>query len=154
MDIREMISSGIGSSDAVTVLLATGGASRWNGYGFSPQSVQYHRLNNTGPVLLKDAGRMSMGSAKGQGFSGDILLNIYAPAGTKMMYAEPFSAYGGGEDLGWDGKRKQSAFGREFETIMQQGTQFRITKVEKSGGQLYVDIEVINQDKQQRYKGR
>ena len=103
---------------------------------------------------VTEYGFMSMGSAKGQGFSGDILLNIYAPAGTKMMYAEPFSAYGGGEDLGWDGKRKQSAFGHEFETIMQQGTQFRITKVEKSGGQLYVDIEVINQDTQQRYKGR
>ena len=93
-----------------------------------------------------------MGSAKGQGFSGNILMNIYAPAGTKMMYVEPFSHYGG-HDYNWDGKSKQSHFGGEFETIMQQGTQFRITKIERRGrsGTIYVDLEVINQDKQQRW---
>lgn len=98
-------------------------------------------------------GFMSMGSAKGQGFSGNILMNIYAPAGTKMMYVEPFSHYGG-HDYNWDGKSKQSHFGGEFETIMQQGTQFRITKIERRGrsGTIYVDLEVINQDKQQRWK--
>lgn len=97
-------------------------------------------------------GFMSMGSAKGQGFSGNILMNIYAPAGTKMMYVEPFSHYGG-HDYNWDGKSKQSHFGGEFETIMQQGTQFRITKIERRGrsGTIYVDLEVINQDKQQRW---
>ena len=63
-DIREMVSSGIGSSGEVTVLLATGGASRWNGYDFSARNVQYYRLEKSGPVLLKDAGRMSMGDAK------------------------------------------------------------------------------------------
>ena len=63
-DIREMASSGAGSSGAVNVLLATGGASRWSGYDFSSRNVQYHRLENGGPVLLKDAGRMSMGDAK------------------------------------------------------------------------------------------
>ena len=98
-------------------------------------------------------GFMSMGSAKGQGFSGNILMNIYAPSGTKMMYAEPFSHYGG-HDYNWDGKSKQSHFGGEFETIMQQGTQFRVTKVERRGrsGTIYVDLEVINQDNQQRWK--
>ena len=98
-------------------------------------------------------GFMSMGSAKGQGFSGSILMNIYAPAGTKMMYAEPFSHYGG-HDYNWDGKSTQSHFGSEFETIMQQGTQFRITKIERRGrsGTIYVDLEVINQDNQQRWK--
>ena len=63
-DIREMVSSGIGSSGAVNVLLATGGASRWNGYPFSTRNVQYYRLDQSGPVLLKDAGRMSMGDAR------------------------------------------------------------------------------------------
>ena len=62
-DIREMISSGIGSSGAVTVLLATGGASRWNGYPFSTRSVQYSRLDSGGPVILKDTGKASMGDA-------------------------------------------------------------------------------------------
>ena len=40
-DIREMVSSGIGSSGEVTVLLATGGASRWSGYDISARNVQY-----------------------------------------------------------------------------------------------------------------
>ena len=103
---------------------------------------------------ITEYGFMSMGSAKGQGFSGDILFNIYAPAGTKMMYAEPFSAYGNGSGHSWDGKKTQTSYGREFETIMQQGTQFRVTKVEKSGRQIYIDIEVINQDEKnlQRWK--
>ena len=102
---------------------------------------------------VTEYGFMSMGSAKGKGFSGSVLLNVYAPAGTKMMYAEPFSEYSGGyAHMSWDGKEKQSGFGREFETIMQQGTQFRVTKVEKTRGQLFVDIEVINQDNQQRWK--
>ena len=102
---------------------------------------------------VTEYGFMSMGSAKGQGFSGNVIMNIYAPKGTKMMYAEPFSAYSGSHDhLSWDGKRKQTNFGREFETIMQQGTQFRVTKVERNNGKLYVDIEVINQDNQQRWK--
>ena len=98
-------------------------------------------------------GFMSMGSAKGQGFDGDILMNIYAPTGTKMMYAEPFSAYGNGSGKSWDGKEKQRTYGREFETILQQGTQFRVTKVERRGmGTIFVDLEVINQDHQQRWK--
>ena len=63
-DIREMASSGIGSSGAATVLIATGGASRWSGYNFSTKSVQYYQLDGRNPVLLKDAGQMSMGDAK------------------------------------------------------------------------------------------
>ena len=63
-DIREMASSGIGASGAATVLLATGGTSRWSGYNFSSRSVQYYRLDGSGPVLMKDAGQMSMGDAK------------------------------------------------------------------------------------------
>ena len=79
-----------------------------------------------------------------------------------MMYVEPFSYYGNdqhgrmneGRGLRWDGKTKQPSYGREFETIMQQGTQFRVTKIERRGrsGTIYVDMEVINQDHQQRWK--
>lgn len=102
---------------------------------------------------VTEYGFMSMGSAKGKGFSGmNITLNIYAPSGTKMMYVEPFSAFGNGDGSGWDGKTKQKNFGHEFETIMQQGTQFRVAKVERSSGGIYVDLHVIGQDKQQRYK--
>jgi len=116
----------------------------------SEKQLQNELLGKT----VTEYGFMSMGSAKGQGFSGDILFNIYAPAGTKMMYAEPFSAYGNGSGSSWDGKKKQNSYGREFETIMQQNTQFRVTKVEKSGSQIYIDIEVIGQSEPQRWKGR
>lgn len=103
---------------------------------------------------------MSMGSSKGKGFTGDIMLNVYAPKGTKMMFVEPFSYYGHnkngamnyGNGLQWDGKSKQPNYGEEFETIMQQGTQFRIAKIERNKGKIWVDIEVINQDNQQRWK--
>ncbi|MBR3017652.1 MAG: hypothetical protein IKH57_11365 [Clostridia bacterium] len=62
-DIREMISSGVGGSNAVTAIVATGGSSRWQSYGISSGSVQYYRLGGKRPELLKDAGRRNMGDA-------------------------------------------------------------------------------------------
>lgn len=107
-------------------------------------------------LLGKDVieyGFMSCGTAKGQGFSHNpIIMNIYAPKGTKAMYAEPFSAYGRGDQRGWDGLSGQSSFGSEFETILQQGTRFRIVKIERTGtGTIYMDLEVVAQDKKQLY---
>lgn len=86
----------------------------------------------------------SCGSAKGQGFSGYIF-RIYCPKGTKMMYAEPFSHYGAGDKRKWDGKKAQASFGYEDETIIQRGTTFRITKVEKVGSRVSFEIEVKEQ---------
>lgn len=86
----------------------------------------------------------SCGSAKGQGFSGYIF-RIYCPKGTKMMYAEPFSHYGAGGKRKWDGKKTQTSFGYEDETIIQRGTKFRIMKVEKSGYKVSFEIAVIEQ---------
>lgn len=87
----------------------------------------------------------SAGVAKGKGFSGEVIFNIYAPRGTKMMYCEPFSAYGHGDGKFWDGINKQSSFGYESEILIQRGTTFRITKVEKSGGIWYIDVDIIGQ---------
>ena len=91
---------------------------------------------------------ISTGVAKGKGFSGDVICNIYAPKGTKMMYAEPFSYYSGADyDTSafneWDGKKKQSSFGYESEMIIQRGAYYRITKIEKSGYTTYIDMEVV-----------
>lgn len=86
----------------------------------------------------------SCGSARGQGFSGYIF-RIYCPRGTKMMYAEPFSHYGAGGKRKWDGKKPQASFGYEDETIIQRGTKFRVTKVEKAGSRVSFEIEVIEQ---------
>lgn len=87
----------------------------------------------------------SAGVAKGKGFSGEVIFNIYAPRGTKMMYCEPFSAYGHGDGKSWDGINKQSSFGYESEILIQRGTTFRITKIEKSGGIWYIDVDIIGQ---------
>lgn len=88
----------------------------------------------------------SAGVAKDKGFGGEVITNIYAPRGTKMMYAEPYSAFGNGTGRSWDGISKQTSFGHESEIILQRGTTFRVTKVEKSGGTWYIDVEVVNQD--------
>lgn len=86
----------------------------------------------------------SCGSAKGQGFSGYIF-RIYCPKGTKMVYAEPFSHFGAGHKRKWDGKKQQASFGYEDETIIQRGTTYRITKVEKVGNKLTFEMEVVEQ---------
>lgn len=88
----------------------------------------------------------SAGVAKGKGFGGNVITNIYAPRGTKMMYTEPYSSFGNGSGRSWDGIAKQSTFGSESEIILQRGTTFRVTKVEKSGNTWYIDVEVINQN--------
>ena len=49
----------------------------------------------------------SMEVAKGTGFSGDVIFNIYAPRGTKMMYCEPFSGFGNGSGRNCNGIIKQ-----------------------------------------------
>ncbi|MGV8136479.1 MAG: hypothetical protein AB2L20_14820 [Mangrovibacterium sp.] len=97
--------------------------------------------------VVKDEGFVSCGSAKGTGFSGDII-NIYTPRGTKMIYSEPFSRYNG-DSLDhshlWDGSTKYTLHS-ELETIIQRGTSFRITKIEKDQyGKLYIDCEVVAQ---------
>lgn len=102
-------------------------------------------LLNTTPT---EYGFCSCGVAKGKGFSGDIILNIYAPSGTQMMYVEPFSAFGNGGGKNWDGIAKQGSFGQESEIILQQGTKFRVTKAEKTPGMIYIDLEVIEQTPQ------
>lgn len=85
---------------------------------------------------------ISTGVAKGKGFSGNVIMNIYAPKGTQMMYAEPFSAFGNGGGKLWDGVSAQSSFGYESEMIIQRGAAYTITKIEKSGSTIFIDVEV------------
>ena len=79
---------------------------------------------------------------KGSGFSGDVIWNIYAPRGTQMIYAEPFSAFGHGGGLSRDGISKQTSFGGEAEMIVQRGARYKITKMERKGRQLFMDVEI------------
>ena len=98
-----------------------------------------------GAVFTEEA-FMSTGTAKGTGFGGGVVFNIYAPSGTKMLYCEPFSHYGNGAKKNWDGKSKQTSFGYESEMLIQRGSSFRVIKVEKSGNRWYIDMEVVGQD--------
>lgn len=89
---------------------------------------------------------MSTAVTKGKGFDYQpIILNIYCPKGTKMMYVEPFSAFGNGDGRSWDGISKQYSFGSEAEMLVQKETHFRVAKVEKTASKIYIDLEVIGQ---------
>lgn len=87
----------------------------------------------------------SAGVAKGKGMPGSVIYNIYMPKGTKAMYCEPFSFYGLGGRRYWDGISKQTKFGDESEILIQRGTKFRITKVQKKDDQWFIDIDIIDQ---------
>lgn len=103
---------------------------------------------------VTDFGFFSCGDAKGSGFSSNpIIMNVFAPNGTKMMYAEPFSAFGNGSGKNWDGKSTQGSFGSEAEVILQQGTTFRITKVDRASSRdtIYLDLEVVSQGETQKW---
>lgn len=97
-------------------------------------------------TIFTDAGFTSTSVHKGGGFIGDLTLNIYCPRGTKMIYAEPVSAYADNPyKYRWNGKQKITSAGWENEMILQRNTSFRITKVENKFGRFYIDVEVVAQ---------
>lgn len=89
---------------------------------------------------------VSIGTAKGKGFSGKpVAMEIYCPAGSEMMYAEPFSAFSGASYNGhsWDGKKEQTSFGHESEMILQRGGYYTATDVYKGDdGKMHVVLEL------------
>ena len=89
---------------------------------------------------------MSCGSAKGSGMTHKpVIMNIFAPKGTKAIYAEPFSMLGNGFGPYWDGMKGQTSYSGEFETIIQRGSILRPTKATEKGGVIYVDVEIVGQ---------
>ena len=105
-------------------------------------------------MTMSDEGFMSCGSCKGKGMSKKCRLEIYAPKGTKGIYAEPFSSLGNGAGMNWDslkldGKSPQSTFSHEFETILQRGTRLRITEAHLEGEGIHqktvIRCEVVEQ---------
>lgn len=105
-------------------------------------------LLSTSANYGQDKGFLSCGSSKGKGFSSnDVILNVYCPKGTKMMYAEPFSHYGAtSAKANWNGSSGTTHVSDEHETILQRGTMLRPTKVTVSNGKIYVDVDVIGQN--------
>lgn len=96
---------------------------------------------------MQEGGFMSTGSRKGKGFNTrSVIMNIYAPKGTKAAYVEPFSAFSCGDKRSWDGVSRFSTYSSEHETLFQRGTRMRITKFYEEGGKTYIDCEVIGQE--------
>ena len=107
-------------------------------------------------------GFCSTGGAKGYGTTPEdyksykVQYQIYAPAGTKMLYAEPFSWYNkyNNDPIDWDmydwwdGESPQKGgFSREFEMLVQRNTRFRVSRVRRDKkGILWVDLDIISQE--------
>ena len=109
-----------------------------------------HSLDDIRKALVGQVGRnhafTSTGIAKDAGFGGNIKYEIYAPAGTKCVYAEPQSYYG--HTSSQKIYKKGAAYGNvgsEAEIIVQRGTAYRITDVLSSGYGYTVRMEIIEQ---------
>ena len=87
---------------------------------------------------------VSTGAAVGKGSHRPVAMEIFCPAGSEMMYAEPFSAHSGASNYDeWDGKKKQNHFGSESEMILQRGGYYTATDVYKGDdGQMHVVLEL------------
>ena len=96
--------------------------------------------------VVKDEGFMSTAAAEGKGFP-DNKLKIYAPKNTKMLYCEPFAHYGDGvKSANWDGVETQNYFSYEFEVLIRNGYEYKITDVKKGTGynsRYDLEIEVV-----------
>ena len=78
-------------------------------------------------TCFEDQAFVSTGAAKHTGFStSNIILNIYCPKGTKGAYVDNISHFSG-----------------ENELILQRGYSYKVTKVEKKNGRIYMDCDLI-----------
>jgi hypothetical protein len=84
-------------------------------------------INSLVGTTFEDQGFVSCGTHKGGGFYNQkVIMNIYAPKGTKALYVAPIS-HSKDED----------------ETIIQRGYSYKITKAESKDGKIYLDCEVV-----------
>ena len=89
---------------------------------------------------------MSTGIAEDAGFGGNVMYSIYAPKGTKGVYAEPQSYYGDtADDRLYKKGMKFHSVGGEAEMILQRGTQFRIRNITYDGWNIHVEMEIVGQ---------
>ena len=109
---------------------------------YSAAEVKKALVGQTG----QNHGFTSTGVASGTGFGGSVKYNIYAPEGTKGIYAEPQSYWGEttSRRIYKKGDRK-TGVSREAEIILQRGTRYRITDVRGGPGRWEIDMEVVEQ---------
>lgn len=95
-------------------------------------------------------GFVSTSSKKGASFARyeDVAQNMFLPKGSHAVYAEPFSQHGYNYSDGrsWDGNPEKAHVFGEFETIIQRGSTYKITKMYSEGGKLYMDFDVCTQE--------
>ena len=90
----------------------------------------------------------STGIANDAGFGGEVKFSIYAPAGTKAIYAEPQSHYGlsmGGSDKIYTKGSSYRGVGSEAEVIIQRGTTYVIRNITKGLSGIVVEMEIVEQ---------
>ncbi len=94
-----------------------------------------------------DNGFMSCGAARGTGLHDFVDMEILAPAGTKGLYCEPFSAHGFGDRRGWDGKSGQDMISNECEMLLQRGCTVQVIgheiKKDEKYGIKYHKLKVV-----------
>ena len=99
-------------------------------------------------LVGKEDAFMSTGVSKGKGLESYVNMEIFAPKGTKGLYCEPFSAFGGGhDDLEWDGESGQDHYSKEQEYLVQRGTSLRATGYYYNDeGRIVIQCTIVGQD--------
>lgn len=117
--------------------------------GISQDEFNKRLANNDWDDLIGSTtvqeGFLSTSPRKGASYTGNLVLNMYIPSGSHASYVEPFSVYGEGPGISWDGSKEttnQKGIFGEFEMIVQRGSTFKITKIEVKNGIMYVDVDV------------
>ena len=151
MKIRQMTEAIAKSSYEHDMWLNRGSGTEAMDTFFGLEDGGFERLSDAElQGLVGKSGRVggfwSTSPVKGSGFNRQVTINVYAPAGSSMIYAEPFSAFGRGDGLEWDGKNGQESFGREFEIILQRGGSYTVTKIERQGSMYYIDMDLHPED--------
>ena len=124
-----------------------------NGFGFDDMLELFKNgskedLKALEGMTVQNHAFTSTAIAGDSGFSGDVSYKIYAPKGTRGIYAEPQSFYGktvGRKEALYKTGQSYNDVGSEAEIILQRGTEFRITGIKKTGSKIEVEMEIADQ---------
>lgn len=124
-----------------------------NGFGFDDMLELFKNgseedLKALEGMTVQNHAFTSTAIASDSGFNGDVSYKIYAPKGTRGIYAEPQSYYGktvGRKEALYKTGQSYSNVGSEAEIILQRGTEFRITGIKKTGSKIEVEMEIVDQ---------
>lgn len=124
-----------------------------NGFGFDDMLELFkngskENLEALEGMTVQNHAFTSTAIASDSGFDGDVSYKIYAPKGTRGIYAEPQSYYGktvGRNEALYKTGQSYSNVGSEAEIILQRGTEFRITGIKKTGSKIEVEMEIVDQ---------